>query len=315
MPVDHGRAHTVKVGAESIVHNSPSDWYDAGMKSRIATLPLPSGRLIPVLGQGTWRVGENRGKRQSEMAALRLGLDLGLSLIDTAEMYSDGAAEELIGEAIAGRREEVFLVSKVYPHNATERGTAAACERSLRRLKTDHLDLYLLHWRGAAPMAETLAAFQSLKKAGKILDYGVSNFDMDDMKEADRLPDGKAIATNQVLYNLVHRGIEWDLLPWCSGRGIPIMAYSPLDYSPSAHTGMLNAPSLRAIASRHETTPAQAALAWLLQQQVVVIPKASNAEHVRENHGALAIRLSARDLPELDTAFPPPLEKVSLEMR
>jgi len=268
-----------------------------------------------VLGQGTWRVGENRGRRQNEIAALRLGLDLGLSLIDTAEMYGEGAAEELIGEAIAGRREEVFLVSKVYPHNATERGTAAACERSLRRLKTDHVDLYLLHWRGAAPIAETLAAFQLLKKAGKILDYGVSNFDVDDMKEADRLPDGKGIATNQVLYNLVHRGIEWDLLPWCTGRAIPIMAYSPLEYSPSAHTGMLNARALHTIASRHDATPAQVALAWLLQQQVVVIPKASNPEHLRENHGALAVRLTARDLAELDNAFPPPQEKVSLEMR
>jgi len=268
-----------------------------------------------VLGQGTWRVGENRGRRQNEIAALRLGLDLGLSLIDTAEMYGEGAAEELIGEAIAGRREEVFLVSKVYPHNATERGTAAACERSLRRLKTDHLDLYLLHWRGAAPIAETLAAFQLLKKAGKILDYGVSNFDVDDMKEADRLPDAKGIASNQVLYNLVHRGIEWDLLPWCTGRAIPIMAYSPLDYSPSAHTGMLNARALHTIASRHGATPAQVALAWLLQQQVIVIPKASNPEHLRENYGALAVRLTASDLAELDNAFAPPQEKVSLEMR
>jgi diketogulonate reductase-like aldo/keto reductase len=281
----------------------------------ISTLSLPSGRSIPVLGQGTWRVGENRAKRQDEIASLRLGLDLGVTLIDTAEMYGEGAAEELVGEAVAGHRDDVFLVSKVYPHNATERGTAAACERSLRRLKTDYLDLYLLHWRGASPIAETLAAFQTLKKAGKILDYGVSNFDVDDMKEANRLPDGKGIATNQVLYNLVHRGIEWDLFPWCSERGVPIMAYSPLDYSPSAHTGMLNAPALKAIASRHNATPAQVGLAWLLQQRVVVIPKASNPEHVRENHGALAIRLTGRDLAELDNAFPPPQEKASLEMR
>ncbi|MGZ4985427.1 MAG: aldo/keto reductase, partial [Chthoniobacterales bacterium] len=187
------------------------------------TLPLPSGRKIPILGQGTWGMAENPIKRKAEMAALQLGLDLGISLIDTAEMYGEGAAEELIGEAIAGRRAEVFLVSKVYPHNATQQGAIQACERSLRRLQTDYLDCYLLHWRGSVPLSETIEAFQILRRAGKILDYGVSNFDLDDMEEAFALPGGDEIATDQVLYNLEHRGIEWGLLPWCQERDVLIM--------------------------------------------------------------------------------------------
>ena len=199
---------------------------------RPKTLPLPSGRRIPILGQGTWRMAEDPAKRDEEIAALRLGLDLGMTLIDTAEMYGEGAAEELIGEAIAGRRDEVFLVSKVYPHNATRTGAAQACERSLRRLRTDYVDLYLLHWRQSVPIAETLDAFQALKKAEKILDYGVSNFDVDDMKEAFALPGGDEIATDQVFYNLKQRGIERGLMPWCRERGVPIMAYSPVGHSP-----------------------------------------------------------------------------------
>jgi len=255
-------------------------------------------------------MGEHRARRQAEIAALRLGLDLGITLIDTAEMYGDGGAEELIAEAIAGRRKEVFLVSKVYPHNATSRGVPEACARSLRRLKTDYLDLYLLHWRGNVPLAETLAAFQSLKKAGSILDYGVSNFNIDDMKEAYALPGGEEIATNQVLYNLARRGIEWDVLPWCRDRGIPITAYSPIDQQ-----SFLSNPALNSVASRHAASPAQVALAWLLQQDVIAIPKASNPEHVRENHAALNLLLSKKDLKELDDAFPPPRQKVPLEMR
>jgi len=260
-------------------------------------------------------MGESPARRQSEIEALRLGLDLGMTLIDTAEMYGDGAAEELIGEAIEGRRDKVFLVSKVYPHNATLRGTPAACERSLRRLKTDYLDLYLLHWRGAVPIAETLMAFQSLKRAGRILDYGVSNFDVDDMKEADALPGGEDIATDQVLYNPEHRGIEWDLLPLCRVRGIPIMAYSPIEHPSKGQRGMLDHPVLLAIAACHGATPAQVALAWLLQRDVVAIPKASNPEHVRENRAALDLALTKEDLKELDRAFPPPHRKVPLEMR
>jgi diketogulonate reductase-like aldo/keto reductase len=274
-------------------------------------LRLPSGRLVPALGQGTWRMGEDRAKRHAEIAALRLGIDFGMALIDTAEMYGEGAAEELIGEAIADRRKEVFLVSKVYPHNATRRGAVEACERSLRRLKADYLDLYLLHWRGAEPLEQTLEAFQRLKHAGKILDYGVSNFDTDDMAEADSLPGGHEIVTNQVLYNLMHRGIEWDLLPWCRQHGMPMMAYSPIEQGE-----MLDHLALKLIASRHGATTAQVALAWLLHQpDVIVIPKAGKELHTRENHGALALTLTDQDLIEFDHAFPTLHGKVALEMK
>ena len=263
-----------------------------------------------MLGQGTWRMGEDAARRAGEVAALRLGLDLGMTLIDTAEMYGEGGAEKVVAEAIAGRRKEVFLVSKVYPHNATRRGAILACERSLQRLSTDYLDLYLLHWRGSVPLTETLEAFQSLKGDGKILEYGVSNFDQDDMEEVTALPGGDQLATDQVLYNLMRRGIEWDLLPWCRERGLPVMAYSPIDQE-----GMLDNPQLKAIAARHSAKAVQIALAWLLQQKVVVIPKASDPEHVRENRGALEIHLTKQDLAELDHEFPPPNEKVPLEMR
>jgi diketogulonate reductase-like aldo/keto reductase len=256
-------------------------------------------------------MGEDRAKRQAEITALRLGLDLQMSLIDTAEMYGEGGAEEVIAEAIAGRRAQVFLVSKVYPHNATRQGVVEACGRSLRRLKTDYLDLYLLHWRGSVPLAETLEGFQSLKRAGKIRDYGVSNFDQVDMEKASALPGGGEIAANQVLYNLRRRGIEWDLLPWCRDHGIPIMAYTPIEQG-----AILDHPQLKRLASRHRATPAQAALAWLLRQEgVVVIPKASNAEHVRENRAALVLTLTDQDLAELDRAFPPPRKKMALAVR
>jgi diketogulonate reductase-like aldo/keto reductase len=281
----------------------------------IRMLPLPSRRDIPVLGQGTWRMAENPAKRKTEIAALQLGLDLGMSLIDTAEMYGEGAAEELIGEAIAGRRAEVFLVSKVYPHNATRQGAIQACERSLRRLRTDHLDCYLLHWRGTVPLIETLEAFQTLRRAGKILDYGVSNFDVDDMEEAFALPGGGEIVTDQVLYNLGHRGIEWDLLPWCQQRGIPIMAYSPIGHSGAEKKELLENRTVKLIAKRHKASPAQVALAWLLQHDFVAIPKASSPDHVRENRAALDLKLTKRDLIELDEAFHPPEEKIPLEMK
>jgi diketogulonate reductase-like aldo/keto reductase len=261
-------------------------------------------------------MGEDRAKRQAEIAALRLGLDLGMTLIDTAEMYAEGGAEEVVAEAIAGRRTGVVLVSKVYPHNATRRGAVEACGRSLQRLKTDYLDLYLLHWRGSVPLAETLEAFQSLKGAGKIRDYGVSNFDQSDMEEASALSGGDEIATDQVLYNLMHRGIEWDLLPWCRERGIPVMAYSPIGHSPSEQRGMLDHPRLKSVASRHGATPAQVALAWLLRQEgVVVIPKAASAAHVRENRAALDLTLTHEDLTELDQTFPPPRQKIPLEVK
>lgn len=272
---------------------------------------LPTGRDIPVLGQGTWRMGENSSQKDAEIAALRLGLDMGMSLIDTAEMYGEGGAEEVVGEAIKNRREQVYLVSKVYPHNASRKGSIAACERSLKRLKTDCIDLYLLHWRSSIPLSETLEAFESLKEAGKIRDYGVSNFDADDMKKAIDLPNGKQIATNQVLYNLARRGIEWDLLPWSRQHNIPTMAYSPIEQK-----AILNNSVLKAVASRHNATPAQIALAWLLQQQgIIPIPKASNPEHVKENSAALDIQLTQEDLDELDKAFPPPNRKMSLAIR
>lgn len=263
-----------------------------------------------MLGQGTWGMGEDRARRQAEIAALRLGLELGMTLIDTAEMYGEGAAETLIAEALQGRRAEVFLVSKVYPYNAGRQSAVEACERSLRRLKTEYLDLYLLHWRGSVPLAETLEAFHALKQAGRILDYGVSNFDLADMEEALALPGGAEIATDQVLYNLLRRGIEWDLLPWCRTRGLPVMAYSPIEQG-----SLLTHAQLKLIAARHDATPAQVALAWLLRQDgLIAIPKAANVAHVRENHAALELRLTDEDLAELDRAFPPPRQKVPLEM-
>ena len=269
---------------------------------------------MPVLGQGTWRMGEDLSRRQSEVAALQLGLDLGMSLIDTAEMYGEGGAEEVVAEAIAHRRAEVFVVSKVYPHNATRRGAIEACARSLRRLKTDYIDLYLLHWRGDVPLSETLEAFEQLKEQGKILEYGVSNFDVSDMEEWLALPGGNGVASNQVLYNLKHRGIEWDLIPWSRERRIPIMAYSPVGHKSTEQKRMLGKAEIKAVASRHDATPAQVALAWLLRQpEMVAIPKAVKPEHIRENRAAHDLELTDRDLEELDRAFPPPSRRIPLE--
>jgi diketogulonate reductase-like aldo/keto reductase len=274
------------------------------------TVQLPDGETIPALGQGTWMMGESDAARAEEMAALRLGLDLGLTLIDTAEMYGEGRAEELVGEAMAGRREEVFLVSKVYPHNAGRKATVAACERSLARLRTDRIDLYLLHWRGQVPLAETVQAFEALKRAGKIRHWGVSNLDPADMEELWALPGGKAVATNQLLYNLVRRGIEWDLLPWLRERRIPVMAYSPIEQS-----RLLRNASLKAFAQRAEMTPAQAALAWLLSKDdVIAIPKASRRESVKENAAVRDRRLTPEQLAELDGLFAPPQRATPLEM-
>ncbi|HLN60236.1 MAG TPA: aldo/keto reductase [Symbiobacteriaceae bacterium] len=276
----------------------------------VPTLTLPSGELVPVLGQGTWNMGEDARHRQEEVAALRLGLDLGMTLIDTAEMYANGGAEEVVAEAVAGRRDEVFLVSKVLPSNASRKGTIEACERSLKRLRTDRIDLYLLHWRGRFPLAETLEGLEALVRAGKIRHWGVSNFDTDDMEELVRLTGGAAVATNQVLYNLTRRGIEFDLVPWCRERTIPLMAYSPIEQG-----RMLNHPTLRQAAARHGATAAQVALAWLFRQEgVMVIPKAGRLEHVRENRAALDLQLSAEDVFELNQAFPAPTRKAPLEM-
>ena len=277
----------------------------------IKTLQLLSGRKIPLLGQGTWRMGENSRHKQAEIDALKLGIDLGMTLIDTAEMYGEGGAEKIVAEAISGCRDEIYLVSKFYPYNASYKDVIAACDRALSRLKTDYLDLYLLHWRGSVPLSETLSGLQHLKQAGKILDYGVSNFDTDDLKEAESLPGGKEIVTNQVLYNLMRRGIEWDLLPWCFERNIPIMAYSPVEQQ-----AFVNNSKLSDIAAKHDATTTQIALSWLLHQDnVISIPKATNPQHVRENRAALDIKLTKEDLQELDRTFKPPSRKMSLAMR
>lgn len=272
---------------------------------------FPDGTAVPALGQGTWHMGEQRGRAAAEAAALRLGLELGMRLIDTAEMYGEGGAEEVAGQAIAGVREQVFLVSKVYPHNATRTGTLAACERSLRRLKTDRLDLYLLHWRGGVPLAEFVEAAGGLQRAGKIRRWGVSNFDVEDMQELFALPGGAACAANQVLYNPEARGIEFDLIPWCRDHGVPVMAYSPLGQAGR----LLQNPALRRIADRHGTTPAAVAIAFSLRREgVISIPKAARAEHVRANAAAASLALASDDLAELDAAFPPPRRKHALEM-
>lgn len=274
------------------------------------TVRLPSGSEMPVLGLGTWRMGESSRAQAAEVAALRHGIELGLTLIDTAEMYGEGGAEQVIAEAMAGRRSDLFLVSKVYPHNASRQGVIAACDRTLSRLNTDYVDLYLLHWRGSVPLAETLAAFQALQQAGKIREYGVSNFDVGDLEEAKTLPGGNKIATNQVLYNLMRRGIEWDLLPWCRQQGLPIMAYSPVEQG-----RLLRQRALQALAQQKGVSPAQVAIAWLLHQDtVIVIPKATTLAHVEENRAALDLRLSPAELQALDQAFPPPSRRVALEM-
>jgi diketogulonate reductase-like aldo/keto reductase len=270
---------------------------------------LPDGTPIPALGQGTWHMGENGRTRRQEADALRLGLDLGLTLIDTAEMYGDGGAEEVVADAIEGRRDDAFIVSKVYPHNASRRGAVAACERSLQRLRTGTIDLYLLHWRGAHPLAETVEAFETLRAAGKIRHWGVSNCDVDDLEELG--PALADCATDQVLYSLEHRGVEFDLLPFCAGRRMPVMAYSPIGQGGK----LLRHRALQEVAARHEATPAQAALAWTLRDpNIVSIPKASDPAHVRQNAAAREIRLTAEDCATLDAAFAPPARKRGLAM-
>ncbi|MBV9656262.1 MAG: aldo/keto reductase [Acetobacteraceae bacterium] len=275
----------------------------------IPAVKLSDGTEVPAIGQGTWRMGERRNSAAAEEAALRLGIDCGMTLIDTAEMYGEGGSEEVVGRAIAGRRGEVFLVSKVYPHNASRAGVVAACERSLKRLKTDRLDLYLLHWRGSVPLAETVEGFERLRRDGKIARWGVSNLDVADMTEIAALPAGKDCATDQVLYNPEHRGIEFDLLPWARNREMPAMAYSPVGQG----GGLLRAPALRNVARRHCTSPAPIAIAWAIRSgSVIAIPKAATPDHVRANAEAGAIALTPEDLAEIDAAFPPPARKAPL---
>ena len=273
-------------------------------------IALPDGTRVNALGQGTWNMGDDPARRAEELAALREGIDLGMTLIDTAEMYGEGASETLVGEAIAGRRDQVFLVSKVYPHNASRRGVVAACERSLKRLGTDRLDLYLLHWRGSVPFEETVAGFEALITAGKIRRFGVSNLDSADMREWWATPGGRAVATNQVLYNLMRRGPEWDLIPWLAERAIPVMAYSPVEQARLvAHRGLAD------FAARHGMTPAQAALGWLRAQPgIIAIPKAAHRDHVRENARAADLVPDAAQLAELARLFAPPKRATPLEM-
>ncbi|MDR6102625.1 diketogulonate reductase-like aldo/keto reductase [Agrobacterium larrymoorei] len=280
------------------------------MYDDIPMLTLPSGKEIPALGIGTWNMGESKAEEAQEVASIRKAVELGMTVVDTAEMYADGQSEAVVGKAIAGLRDDVFLVSKVYPFNASATGTIEACERSLKRLGVDHLDLYLLHWRGSHPLEETVAAFEKLKQAGKIRDWGVSNFDTDDMEELFEVENGRNCAVNQVLYNLSRRGVEYDLLPWCQGKGVPLMAYSPIEQG-----RILNNHELIRIAKAYQATPAQVALAFLLERdRVIAIPKSARPERVEENRGATDLDISDEDWAALDAAFPPPTKKMSLAM-
>lgn len=280
------------------------------MTGQIPQVKLASSTHVPALGQGTWYMGEDARQRRLEIEALQCGIELGMTLIDTAEMYADGGAEEVVGEAIGGRRDDVFLVSKVLPYNASARGTIEACERSLKRLGTEKIDLYLLHWRGRYPLEETLSAFEELKRVGKIGAWGVSNFDTDDMQELANIAGGKAVATNQILYNLIRRGPEFDLLPWCGAREVPLMAYSPIEQG-----RLLGNSVLHEVADEIGVSPAAVALAWTMRNgNVIAIPKTSKLSHVRENRNAADIKLTEEQLTLLDRTFAPPTRKTALEM-
>jgi diketogulonate reductase-like aldo/keto reductase len=273
-------------------------------------ITLPCGETVPALGQGTWHMGEESSLRSQEIDTLRHGIDLGLTLIDTAEMYGDGAAETLVGEAIQARRDRVFLVSKVYPHNASRRKMQAACNESLKRLRVDAIDLYLLHWPGTVPLAETVASFEDLKRDGKIRHWGVSNLDLVQMKSLECVPGGAGAQVNQLLYNLGRRGIEWDLLPWLRAHRMPVMAYSPIEQG-----RLLREPAFLAFSKRLGMTPAQVAIAWLLaQDDVIAIPKTASRQRLEENAGALAHSLTPENLRELAAMFPPPSGPTPLEM-
>jgi diketogulonate reductase-like aldo/keto reductase len=275
----------------------------------IPLIKLPSGQLVPRLGQGTWKFGQDIRRRAAEIDALRFGLDLGMTLIDTAERYSNGEAEKIVGEAIAGRRDEVFVVSKVSPENATRSGIIAACERSLRRLGTDRLDLYLLHWREEKPLEEAVDAFTHLIDRGSICSWGVSNFDVEELEELLGLTSQRMVATNQVMYNLRRRGIEFSLIPWCRQRCIPLMAYSPLDEG-----SLVGSEALTRVAERKGASPAQIAIAWILRQKsIIAIPRSGNPLHVNDNRAALEVDLSIDDMGVLDQAFPSPAERVTLQ--
>ncbi|MEG5551027.1 aldo/keto reductase [Enterobacter wuhouensis] len=281
----------------------------------VKTVAFSGSRSIPAIGQGTWYMGEKASLRKTEVDALRAGIDLGLTLIDTAEMYAEGGAEEVVGEAIKGQRDKVFLVSKVYPWNAGGQKGQAACEASLRRLGTDRIDLYLLHWRGNFALDETIDLMNKLQQQGKIGRWGVSNLDVDDMQALWREEGGSACATNQVLYHLASRGIEYDLLPWCQQHDVPVMAYCPLAQAGRLRTGLMNHPVVNEIARNHNATAAQIMLAWVIRHQgVMAIPKAASIEHVYANAGALDITLTGEELRLLDNAFPVPAVKTPLDV-
>src|SRR5438105_6349483 len=283
------------------------------MTDSLPQVTLPNGERVPAFGQGTWHMGDDRRRAAEEVAAVRLGIDLGMTLIDTAEMYGSGGAEEIVADAAQGQRERLFIVSKVLPYNASQKGVIEACERSLRRLRTDRIDLYLLHWRGDVPLRETIAGFAELLRMGKIRHAGVSNFDVGDLEELADRQDGVRVATDQVLYNLERRGIEWELLGWCRRRHRPVMAYSPLEEGLLSHR---DHPALARVAACHDPTAAQVSLAWLIRQTgVIAIPKARHAARVRENRGSVELRLTKRDLDELDDSFPPPPGPMPLETR
>jgi diketogulonate reductase-like aldo/keto reductase len=287
-----------------------SGWQPTHMTRTLPSVVLPSGEAIAALGQGTWHFGEHQARRADEIASIRLGLDLGMTVVDTAEMYGNGLSEALVGEAIAGRYDEVFLVDKVLPQNASRDGTVRACKGSLARLGTDHIDLYLLHWRGNVPLLETVEGFADLLAAGLIRYWGVSNLDVEDMEELTALPGGDGVQTDQILYNLARRGAERDLIPWLFDRAIPIMAYSPIEQG-----RLLRHPALHEIARRHSATPSQIALAWVLRHDGVnTIPRAGKPIHVEENAAARDIRLNPEDLALLDAAFPPPTGPRPLEV-
>jgi diketogulonate reductase-like aldo/keto reductase len=276
----------------------------------IPAISFPDGTEVPALGQGTWNMGERASEADREIASLKAGIELGMTLIDTAEMYGEGGAERVVGRAIKGQRDKVFITSKVYPHNASRTGTIEACNRSLSRLGIDRIDLYLLHWRGEYPLTETVEAFEELMDAGKIGAWGVSNFDADDMEELFSVPGGRRCAANQVLFNLARRGIEYDLLPWCQKHGVPVMAYSPIEQGRILHN-----PELIRIAKANQATPAQVALAFVLERDgVIAIPKTSSAERAAENRDSVTLDLSDEDWAALDKVFPPPGRKSSLEM-
>lgn len=278
------------------------------MTNNVKHIYFPSGDHVPALGQGTWNMGESDSAAAQEIKALQYGIDLGFSLIDTAEMYANGGSETIVGKAIQGRRDRVFLVSKVLPSNASMTGTIKACEASLRRMKTDYLDLYLLHWPGSIPLEETVNAMTSLVKQGKIRQWGVSNFDVDDLQKLLQLIEPKQLATNQILYNLSRRGIEFDLLPWHEQHHIPLMAYAPIEQG-----RLLKNEALIKLANQHNVQPAQIALAWVLRHSnIIAIPKASSIEHVKDNANALSIVLTDDDMAYLDQHFPPPKNKEPL---